>query len=572
MVEHIQLWRSRLKKTSLWKQGFKPLEEGQVLQLASQGNRIIDSHKIFIEPGAQLNEIHGSWLEGPLWISSQVRIFQSRLKNTVLCSKVQIFFCPLLEGAIIEEGASVEEARILCTQPTRFGHGTFVKAGLESAGRELAIWNDMSFEDGINRVQKAKSFAPLDFANFQLAYSILGPQAKIQGGYWDRVYAGGGTVGKGVLLVENSTLFGNQDEPVVLGPGIILRSSLLQWGSKLDSGALVEDSMLMEYSGVERQGKVSSSLLGPNTTVALGEVSASLLGPWVGFHHQSLLIAAWWPEGKGNVASGAQVGSNHSSRAPDQRISIGEGLFFGLSSCIKFPGDYSNAPFSIIASGLICAPQRLELPFSLLVPLDKGSSSSVSVNRVIPAWVLEDNAYTLFRNQYKWKSRNKAKRHVFSTDVLKQENVEKMWKAYEQLGKIQGKEVYNCEDFPGIGANILFEKDRVRAREAYEKWMIWGVLACYIQGILAGENHVQLWPQFYFPKLGMDWNNQTGNIRRYLEMQKEVLKKVKGSKTKDVDREQIVFGEGASEHHEDEFLAFLALDWAEEEKKLAQFI
>ena len=52
--------------------------------------------------------------------------------------------------------------------------------------------------------------------------------------------------------------------------------------------------------------------------------STSLVGPFVAFHHQALLIAAYWPEGKGNIAYGANVGSNHTGKAPDQEIRPGE--------------------------------------------------------------------------------------------------------------------------------------------------------------------------------------------------------------------------------------------------------
>ena len=85
-------------------------------------------------------------------------------------------------------------------------------------------------------------------------------------------------------------------------------------------------------------------------------MSSSLVGPFVGFHHQALLIAgewvmdtwcvagvyvltyppacalpvlacasAMWPAGKGNVGYGANVGSNHTGKAPDQELRPGEG-------------------------------------------------------------------------------------------------------------------------------------------------------------------------------------------------------------------------------------------------------
>jgi hypothetical protein len=51
--------------------------------------------------------------------------------------------------------------------------------------------------------------------------------------------------------------------------------------------------------------------------------AAVLRRPFVGFHHQALLIATIWPSGRGNVSHGASVGSNHTGKAPDQvRVAI----------------------------------------------------------------------------------------------------------------------------------------------------------------------------------------------------------------------------------------------------------
>ena len=95
--------------------------------------------------------------------------------------------------------------------------------------------------------------------------------------------------------------------------------------------AIVENSLLIEHSCVERHAKVVRSIIGPNTSIAEGEVTSCLVGPFVGFHHQALLIGALWPEGKGNIGYGAECGFKPYGQAPDQEIRCGEGAFFGLA-------------------------------------------------------------------------------------------------------------------------------------------------------------------------------------------------------------------------------------------------
>jgi hypothetical protein len=167
----------------------------------------------------------------------------------------------------------------------------------------------------------------------------------------------------------------------------VVRSSIVQWGCEVTTGAIVENSVLVEHSHVERHGKVAMSVIGPNTGIAEGEVTSCLVGPFVGFHHQALLIAAVWPEGKGNIGYGANVGSNHTSKAPDQEIFPGEGVFFGLGCSVKFPADFSDAPYSIIATAVPTLPQRVEFPFSLINKPSAafpGISSSFGETRCYP--------------------------------------------------------------------------------------------------------------------------------------------------------------------------------------------
>src|SRR5207253_8981239 len=95
---------------------------------------------------------------------------------------------------------------------------------------------------------------------------------------------------EGATLVADSALLSSRDEPVEVRSGACVTGALLQWGSQVTTLALVDRSVLTEHTQVERHGKVTHSILGPNTGVAGGEVTASLLGPFVSFHHQALLI------------------------------------------------------------------------------------------------------------------------------------------------------------------------------------------------------------------------------------------------------------------------------------------
>jgi NDP-sugar pyrophosphorylase family protein len=70
----------------------------------------------------------------------------------------------------------------------------------------------------------------------------------------------------------------------------------------------LERVLLFECSSVKDGAFVSNAVIGPDAGIAQGECHHSLLGPFVGFHHQSLLIATCWPLGRGNLGYGAMIG------------------------------------------------------------------------------------------------------------------------------------------------------------------------------------------------------------------------------------------------------------------------
>jgi hypothetical protein len=278
----------------------------------------------------------------------------------------------------------------------------------------------------------------------------------------------------GVDLVDSAVL-SSDTEPTCIDGGAAVTGSVLQPGVQVGGMAIVRHSILCEHSGVDAHATVETSLIGPNTTIAKGEVTASLVGPFVGFHHQSMLIAACWPEGKGNVAHGAMVGSNHTGRAPDQEFWPGEGLFLGLGCAVRYPADFSEAPYSVISMGVSTLPPKVRFPFSLItVPAEplgaEGGHVPRAYNEIVPGWGLSQNAYGLVRMELKFAKRDQARRHVFDYKVLRPQIMRSVREARERLLAITVmKPVYLDEDIPGLGRNFLREEVRLQAIETYTR-------------------------------------------------------------------------------------------------------
>lgn len=257
----------------------------------------------------------------------------------------------------------------------------------------------------------------------------------------------------------------------------IVHNSVVGKGVSVSGFAVVENSILCDFSKISVHAKVVHSLVGSYSGVESGECASSLIGPFVGFHHQSLCIATYWPGGRGNIGYGANVGSNHSGKAPDCELLVGEGVFFGLATVIKFPANFTKAVYSLIASGVTCLPQRVEMPFSLI---NSGSLGGDGLNEIMPAWVLSDNMFTLIRNEDKFKKRQKSDATVvYEHEIFRPEIIDLVLAARDKLLGVVSKGtsgIYTESDIEGLGKNYLREGVRMKAIDTYSFIVRWYAL------------------------------------------------------------------------------------------------
>jgi len=481
------------KSFALGDAAIRPLTRDEINALERLGNSAEDWSRVRVADGFAPQSIRASSFygdvilgrfAGAVEISRGLKIaagvYNSTVANSVIGHDALVRDVELLVNYVVGEGAIVCGCgRVACEGDTAFGNGVELPVAIETGGREVLAFAEIDVEVAAavarsrHEKDRLKQYAAA-VADYTAAASS--PRGIIERGASIRntatvknCYLGPSAVIDGATLVADCTVLSTSGEPAVIESGSVVKNSIIQWGCYVATMAIVDGSVLTEHSHVERHGKVSGSLLGPNTGVAEGEVTACLLGPFVGFHHQALLIAALWPEGKGNVGYGANIGSNHTSKAPDQEFWPGEGAFLGLGVNIKYPADFSRAPYTIVASGVTTLPQKVTFPFSLInSPWSSYAGISPAYNEIIPAWLLTDNMFTLKRNEGKYKARNKAKRTAFVFDVFRPEIVDLMRDACSRLEAVRHvTEVYTDRDIEGLGKNFMLETYRKPAIDAY---------------------------------------------------------------------------------------------------------
>lgn len=470
----------------------RSLRTPEVQQLQRQGNSAEDWSRVRAAEDFDASRVWNSHFLGHVLLGSFVRkvavdglevpagVYGSRVANCVIGHDALVQDVKLLNRYVVGVDAVLFDCgSITCDTRTAFGNGAVLSLGLECGGRDVPVFAeiDVSTAAAVACQRTPRDFQA-EFAHAVAEYTARAscPIGIIEHGavvcHTPRVknsYVGPCARIDSATLVADSTLLSSVNEPTQITSGAHVVGSLLQWGSVAETMALVDHCVLTEHSHAERHAKLTRSLIGPNTGIAEGEVTCSLVGPFVNFHHQALLIAALWPEGKGNVSHGANVGSNHTGKAPDQELRPGEGTFFGLGVNIRFPADFSKAPYTLFAGGVSTMPQKLAFPFSLVnTPTAMYPGISPAYNEIFPAWLLSDNYFTIKRNEEKYKTRNRARRGLFQYEILRPEIVELMRDALHRLENVREiREVYTDKDIDGLGKNFLVESQRKKALATY---------------------------------------------------------------------------------------------------------
>ncbi|PKL37360.1 MAG: hypothetical protein CVV44_17155 [Spirochaetae bacterium HGW-Spirochaetae-1] len=499
-------------KSRLFRNNVRNLLDEEIGQLQKQGNISHDWNAILVVEDFMTTGIFNSSFYGKCRLGKfdgtgpakdgpwglPAGIYRSTVVDSEIGNGCIIHDTGVLANCVVRDSAMlIGNGSISASGTCTFGNGIEIAVGNETGGRDIVSYADLTIPVAEtiarNRSDKDLLKAYKDFTDEYLSrcsapLGYIGEKAVIKNtGTIEDAFIGDHAVINGAVLIKNCTILATPEEKTEISHGAWLKDSCVQWGSEVTSMAIVDKSVLCEHSHVERHGKVTMSIIGPNSGVAEGEVTSCLLGPFVGFHHQSMLIAGIWPEGKGNVAYGANIGSNHTSKSPDQEIFCGEGLFFGLGSNIKFPSDFTGAPYSIIATGVDTLPQRLEFPFSLVnKPARLIADISPSYNEIFPGWVLSQNIYSVRRNEGKYKKRNKARRSEFEFSVFRPAIIDLMIAARNRLrGAAAEREIYTDSDIPGLGKNYLTEEKRKTGIESYELYIEYYALMRMLERITA---------------------------------------------------------------------------------------
>ena len=469
---------------------YRNLAIEEIDQLKKQNNHAESWENILVADGFLTSFISNSRFYGrcylgrftgfPLEVENdtilQSGIYDSIIKDSKIDDESLLCRCGLISNYIVSSYTVLyNSSTITAGKNNSSGNGKDTSIGPETGERAVKIFAEMNMSIVENIISPDNKTS---YDEFISRYTKL---CSINSGYIGKncriinttsiqnSFICDTTIISGASQIFNCTILSSENDRTFIGSGVDLADSVIQWGCSAGSMAIIHGSLLMEYTHAEKHCNIIESIIGPNSAIGEAEITSSLAGPFTTAHHHSLLIAAIWPGGRGNIGYGANAGSNHTSRLPDQEIFPGEGMFFGLGSSIKFPAEYTKSPYTVISTGTVTLPQKVEFPFSLITQQSMIQKNiSPIYNELIPAWMLSDNIYSIVRNESKYRKRNRSRKNDIDFTIFRPEIIEMMLIARNRLKNVSLlKEFYTESDIDGIGKNYITEENRIKGVDTY---------------------------------------------------------------------------------------------------------
>ena len=294
-------------------------------------------------------------------------------------------------------------------------------------------------------------------------YGYVGQESVIKScGTIKDVWVGEGAYIKGANKLKNLTLRSTKSEPVQIGEGVELVNGIIGSGSRIFYGVKAIRFIIGDNSNLKYGARLIHSFLGDNCTVSCCELLNSLIFNGHEQHHNNSFLVAALLMGQSNMAAGANIGSNHNSRANDGELIAGRGFWPALSSSLKY--DCKFASYVLLDKGNFPHELNIPIPFSLVTTDERAGR-----RQIMPAYWWMYNLYALERNSYKYRIRDKRKnvRQRIEVDYLAPDTANEILAARQLLEQWVGASYQNESQSPGnLGKKLLSDhKDLVAELE-----------------------------------------------------------------------------------------------------------
>ncbi|MCB0584940.1 MAG: DUF4954 family protein [Phaeodactylibacter sp.] len=380
---------------------YRNLTETEISLLEAQGCYCRDWPVVWVAPPFDPGLIHGVRFEGEVKLSGlhgmvapdgetprPAGLYSCFLRNCEIHGPVYISQVGRLEGYTVEKDVSIENvSSIFVDGPTAFGNGVEAEVLNEGGGREVLIFEQLTaqiaylmanYRHEPEMIARLKGLIRAYCENRRSERGVIGAGASIRGAQSIRnVNFGPKARIGGVQLLEEGTVAGCAEAPALVGEGVIARRFVIQSGSTVDSGAILEKCFVGQGVRIGKQFSAENSLFFANCEAFHGEAVSLFAGPYTVTHHKSsLLIAGLFSFF--NAGSGTNQSNHMYKLGPVHQGRLERGCKTGSFSYLLWP--CRIGAFSVVMDKHGSNFDTADFPFSYLTVEDGKSILTPAMN------------------------------------------------------------------------------------------------------------------------------------------------------------------------------------------------
>ncbi len=322
---------------------------------------------------------------------------------------------------------------------TSFGNGIQINVLDETGGRKVPVYNNLSAQLAYilamyrHRPKAIKAVCAMigDYSSsISSETGIIGDGAHItNSGIIRNVHIGGYCVIEGAKKLYNGSLNSSSEDPIYIGPGVIMKNFIISSGSKVSDSAIVEDCFIGQACELGKHYSTEHSLFFSNCVGFHGEAYSIFAGPYTVTHHKSTLLIAGMFSFM-NAGSGSNQSNHMYKLGPIHSGVLERGAKTTSDSYLLWPARVG--PFTLVMGRHYKNSDTSDLPFSYLIESKDESILAPGVNL---------RSVGTIRDAQKWPKRDgrkdKVKLDFINFNLLSPFTIQKMIDGRDLLKKLQ---------------------------------------------------------------------------------------------------------------------------------------
>lgn len=397
---------------------FRHLLASEISVLEANGCEASDWGNVQVAPGFMPEYLRNTRLEGAVRIGhfnrdsgsagnidTSVGIYNACLRNVMIGNGCLVRNVGLIQNYEIGDGAIIRNAdKIVCTLDSTFGNNISVPVLIETGGREVMIYDNLTSQEAyLMSLHRYRTdilkylFSRIEkYANALVGQSgRIGKYACVENVKEIRdVRIGAFSIISGVCRLECGTVLSSDAARTEILDGVIARDFIIKEGTQVSGYAMLNHCFVGKSCHIGQGFSAVNSLFFANCHFENGEACSLWAGPFSVSHHKATLLIACQTSFF-NAGSGSNQ-SNHSYKLGPNKYGILErGVKLASGSYVYWP--MRVGAFSTVLGHHTLHADLSSLPFSYLV-------EACGKTLIVPAVALR--SVGVMRDVDKWPQRD----------------------------------------------------------------------------------------------------------------------------------------------------------------------